>query len=290
MSSCLVSGCKETFISSSLITDHLLNVHCLKTRDVLHCPLCSMTCYDFDIMTYHLRSCHTHDKPYHCLECNCTFSLEANLNTHQRVRHNIKETDTLTHQEKSCHGNSQSSSITICQHKKKQKCYKCETCGKSYASRPGLMYHKKTHTGIRPFKCMECGKGFKASTHLILHKRTHTGERPYKCETCGKSYIGQSGLMYHKRTHTGIRPFKCMECGKGFKTSTHLTQHKQIHTNIRPFKCDECGKKFKRSKHLTRHKLTHTGERPYKCKECWKGFIQQYALNRHKCTRIRETL
>ena len=203
MSSCLVSGCKETFISSSFITDHLLNIHCLKKHNVFHCPLCSITCYDFDMMTYHLRSCHTHDKPYHCQECKCIFSLEANLNTHQRVRHNIKETDMLTHQEKGCHGNSQSSSVTISPHKKKQKCYKCESCDKSYTSQYGLMYHKLTHTGIRPFKCKECGKNFKTSAHLTIHERIHTGERPYKCQQCGKRFIQQSSFTRHKRTHSG---------------------------------------------------------------------------------------
>ena len=95
-------------------------------------------------MTYHLRSCHTHDKPYLCQECKCIFSLEANLNTHQRIRHNVKETDST--------------------------------------SKPGLMYHKLSHTGNRPFKCMECGKGFKISTNLSLHKNVHSRERPHICK------------------------------------------------------------------------------------------------------------
>ena len=88
---CVVSGCNEMFTNQ---TDHLLNTHCIIVQGILHCPFpdCHVTCYNSDVMTYHLCSCHTHDKPYHCfVECQCSFSLEANVKTHQRVRHNIQE-------------------------------------------------------------------------------------------------------------------------------------------------------------------------------------------------------
>ena len=94
---CLVSSCKETFATQSILTDHLFKTHCTKVQDIHHCPLldCYVTCYDSSIMTYHLHSCHTHNRPSQCAECKCGFSLEANLKTHQRVRHNYQEMETI---------------------------------------------------------------------------------------------------------------------------------------------------------------------------------------------------
>ena len=94
---CLVRGCKKTCTNSTVLTDHLLNNHCPSKEVILHCPLCyHVTSTDRNIMSYHIRSHHTGDKPYHCPDCKCTFSLEANLNTHCRVRHQTQNVPTTS--------------------------------------------------------------------------------------------------------------------------------------------------------------------------------------------------
>ena len=88
---CLVSDCKKTCPNSTVLTAHLLINHCSLKQGTFNCPLCHHVIgTDHDILAYHIRSYHTGDKPYHCPDCACTFSLEANLNTHRRVRHQVK--------------------------------------------------------------------------------------------------------------------------------------------------------------------------------------------------------
>ena len=125
----------QMFPSNSIVlTDHLF-----KER-ILHCPLCHhVTSTDHNIMTYHIRSHHTGDKPYHCPDCKCTFSLEANLNTHCRVRHQSQSVQTT-------------SSYSTCVVSNSKNHY-CTTCGKRFSYYSHLLSHSRTHTGEKPFIC-----------------------------------------------------------------------------------------------------------------------------------------
>lgn len=38
------------------------------------------------------------------------------------------------------------------------------------------------HTGERPQKCDICGKTYRFRGGLLLHKRTHLGIKPFKCD------------------------------------------------------------------------------------------------------------
>ena len=94
---CLVRGCKKTCTNPTVLTNHLLNNHCRAKRGTFRCSLCHrITSTDRNIMTYHIRSQHTGDKPHPCPDCKCGFSLEANLNTHCRVRHQIQSVQTIS--------------------------------------------------------------------------------------------------------------------------------------------------------------------------------------------------
>ena len=69
-------------VNSPVLTDH--HNHCPLKQDIFQCPLCHhMTSTDCNIMTCHIYSRHTGDKPYHCPDCTCTFSVEDNLKTQQ---------------------------------------------------------------------------------------------------------------------------------------------------------------------------------------------------------------
>ena len=87
-------------------------------------------------MTYYIRSHHTGDKPYHCPDCKCTFSLEANLNAPCCVRHQVQSVPTI-----SCH------STCVVSNSKN---HYCATCGKKFSCYSHLLSHSRTHTGENP--------------------------------------------------------------------------------------------------------------------------------------------
>jgi uncharacterized C2H2 Zn-finger protein len=73
----------------------------------------------------------------------------------------------------------------------------CSMCGRTFASKSGLLYHVRTHTGERPYKCVVCGNNFNRQHHLNVHLRTHTGEKPYSCEECGKTFRHRQHYKLH---------------------------------------------------------------------------------------------
>ena len=71
--------------------------------------------------------------------------------------------------------------------------YECDVCEKRF-TRPGLVMHKRTHTGEKPFECDVCEKRFTRPGYLVVHQRTHTGEKPFECDVCQKRFSVKSNL------------------------------------------------------------------------------------------------
>ena len=80
--------------------------------------------------------------------------------------------------------------------------FSCELCPKTFASRRGLNYHKKTHSRAQRHLCSQCGKSFSQSSALKTHSLIHTREKPHKCNQCNYSTNRIGHLKRHILKHT----------------------------------------------------------------------------------------
>lgn len=166
--------------------------------------------------------------------------------------------------------------------KKSHKQHQCDTCGKIFRTKPGLIHHIRIHTGERPYVCHLCDKRFINGGHLHTHMRTHTGEKNHICPSCTKAFATAQQLTKHTiAIHTSERPYGCTYCPKRFASSSNLNTHTKIHTGEKNYRCDQCGKAFSTKGQLYQHMLVHTGEKAFLCEYCNKRFSQKAHLIRH---------
>ncbi|CAG9864565.1 unnamed protein product [Phyllotreta striolata] len=165
---------------------------------------------------------------------------------------------------------------------KKKAIHECTECDRVFTHKNSLVYHMRSHTGIRPHQCDQCGKSFFASSALKVHLRLHSGDKPYSCEHCGKRFRQWGDLKYHITSiHTTEKNFQCEYCGKEFARKYSLVVHRRIHTGERNYKCEFCGKSFRASSYLQNHRKIHTGEKPHMCGVCGKPFRVRSDMKRH---------
>ncbi|XP_050300052.1 zinc finger protein 846-like [Anthonomus grandis grandis] len=161
----------------------------------------------------------------------------------------------------------------------------CELCDRVFKHRNSLVYHMRSHSGVRPHQCELCGKSFFASSALKVHLRLHSGDKPYDCSFCGRKFRQWGDLKYHITSiHSTEKNYQCEYCGKEFARKYSLVVHRRIHTGERNYKCEYCGKTFRASSYLQNHRKIHTGEKPHNCPICNKPFRVRSDMKRHEKT------
>ncbi|CAG2103016.1 unnamed protein product [Medioppia subpectinata] len=212
---------------------------------------CAYQCTRSKMLSEHINSAHTGDRPYVCpmTDCNKSFARSNTLDVHL----------------KSCHSDLRR--------------YRCtwEGCNAALKTKLGLSIHLQRHSGEKQFRCEWPGCSYRGMTkqRLEIHIMNHTGERPYKCmwPGCDANFTSSDCLRSHQKSHSNNRPYRCdwPGCDSAFKANRALTIHKVIHTNEKVFRCiwENCEFRCNRYHILATHRLSHTGGKKFGCS--WPG-------------------
>ena len=77
-------------------------------------------------------------------------------------------------------------------------------------------------------ECPACGKVFATKQGLLTHKRTVHDTVRHKCDLCDKSYARASHLRVHQLSKHQMVRFQCLQCDFTFKTPQSLSNHEKI--------------------------------------------------------------
>lgn len=112
-----------------------------------------------------------------------------------------------------------------------------------------------------PLVCKICKtKVFTAQATLMYHYRSHAGIKPFNCKICEATFTRQHSLNYHMLIHNNKSRFACEDCGRHFRHPSHFKEHLRRHTGETPYQCTDCNQRFKTRNTYKRHLKTRHGK------------------------------
>ena len=224
------------------------------------CVLCEYKTKSRVHMTRHMRK-HTGEKPFHCKECEDSFSCSSGLTQHTKRKH----TDEME--------------------------FVCNVCGKPFKAASDLRQHEFRHieNKPRPFSCEICNHKFTCKANFERHKLVHfPPSKWFECyyDKCSKKFKTPSHQRRHIKLHVNPdKKFWCPQCGIKFVESYNVKQHVQlVHEKVKKFVCNLCSEDFSKKCDFDHHKETrhsHGLEESFQCNVCDKFYPHRRALKNH---------
>lgn len=223
------------------------------------CHLCTLVAPSQSALEEHMNI-HTGSRPFHCLECGFSCSLQSTLNQHLVTHHKdagsngsngIMERSPTSYEssmeqrlkeqslarEDSDRDNDNSNNTSGMQ---QQVTSPVTTAAPPLQQLPGLPavvpptfpQHEHHEHSNKVFQCKLCTHISPTKTHLNEHMNVHSGKKPYKCLVCGFSSAFRSSLMRHLIVHTGTsKQYKCESCHYQTPYKCNLQAHRRKRHN-----------------------------------------------------------
>ena len=123
--------------------------------------------------------------------------------------------------------------------------FKCQDCGKVYASYKHFTKHTSQCDGNMPHSahiCQICGLKLATKYNLKGHIENVHGERTFECDQCDYKAANQWSINNHKKNVHGGKVHVCDHCGFSSTHKATLKVHLQTHMKRNFVTCPICGK------------------------------------------------
>lgn len=106
--------------------------------------------------------------------------------------------------------------------------FPCQLCDRKFLKEGELQLHVNRHMKVKPFKCERCGKSFasKRTFHPTKHACHILADVKFMCSVCGKEFKTKKYLHEHEVNHS-VKRYRCEKCLQSFTHRSQILRHKK---------------------------------------------------------------